>query len=248
MVAILAALLLPTLSRGRAEALGVNCFSNLRQFSLAWMMYVEDWEERIPPNQGSDNKPDPVVNTWVRGWMDCAIPDWRDNTNTEYLRASLIGPYLHECVGIWRCPADYSSARFGEVMLPRVRSYAMNGYLNSIEDPPEPYKHIRKLADMVNPSPAKTFVFIDEREDSVEDCYFGVDMYNGDACLTEIPRSSHNGRGTLSFADGHVELHKWIDPRSEPPLRPGAFVAVYWTEWPPNPDVLWLRERTTGLK
>lgn len=101
---------------------------------------------------------------------------------------------------------------------------------------------------MINPSPAQTFVFIDEREDSIDDCMFVVDMFNGPASLASVPRNAHHGRGTLSFADGHGELHRWLDPRTEPPIIPFEFVNLVWTNRPPNPDVLWLREHTTGLK
>ena len=129
----------------------------------------------------------------------------------------------------------------------------MNYYLNPAEEPTnqapaDPWKLIRKMGDMINPSPAQTFVFVDEREDSIDDCVFGVDMFNGPASLAGVPRNAHSGRGTLSFADGHAELHKWLDPRTEPPIVPFEYVQVVLVPGPPNPDVLWLREHTTGPK
>src|SRR5262249_26960742 len=94
MIAVLAALVLPVLSRGKVEAVGIMCVSHLRQFSLTWLMYAHDNGDKIPPNRGSDNNPDPVVDTWVRGWLDVARPSWPDNTYTQYVRTSLLAPYL----------------------------------------------------------------------------------------------------------------------------------------------------------
>jgi len=248
-IAILAALLLPVLWRGKAEAMAITCLSNLRQLNLAWTMYTHDYDDKIPPNRGLDTKPDPVYDTWVRGWLDIATAYWPDNTNTAYLRNSLIAPYLGASVAIWRCPADHSQARFFGQLLPRVRSYSMNYYLNSPEGgPADHWKHIRQTVQMVHPSPAETFVFIDEREDSITDCTFGPDMDNPPVFLPRVPRNAHNGRGTVSFADGHEELHRWLDPRTEPPIIPFQFVGFAASLGPPNPDVLWMCERTTERK
>ena len=177
-IAILSALLLPALSRARAEAVAITCVSNLKQFSLAWQMYAHDSADKIPPNQCCDTKPNPVFDTWVRGWLDITRLDWPDNGNADYLRTSLIASYLRQSVGIWRCPADPSQAQLNGQMLQRVRSYSMNYYLNDPDGVPnDPWKHILRTGDMVNPSPSQTFVFIDEREDSIDDSVFGVDMF-----------------------------------------------------------------------
>jgi len=239
-IAILAGLLLPNLVAARNKAQGILCVNNLRQFSCAWNMYADD---HIPPNLFMLGPPFIEPNTWVRGWLDPgALPNWPDNTNTVYLTQSLLGPYLAYSIPVWRCPGDKSTARFGDVRLPRVRSYSMNNFINSLEPQPwVPFKVFRRRTDMITPGPAMTFVFIDEREDSIQDCYFVVDMYNEPPILGSVPRSSHNGAGTLSFADGHAELKKWRDPITLLPVRQQTFFR-------PNPDVTWLRQRTTGRK
>jgi len=95
--------------------------------------------------------------------------------------------------------------------------------------------------EMIRPGPVMTFVFIDEREDSIQDGTFAVDMWNEPPFLFSSPRSSHHRAGTLSFADGHAELKKWIDPITRLPVRQQTFFR-------PNPDITWLRQRTTGWK
>src|SRR5947208_2643236 len=83
------------------------------------------------------------------------------------------------------------------------------------------YRVIKKLGDFINPGPAMTFVFIDEHEDSIDDGWFAVDMRERGAAtiIANYPASYHNGAGGLSFADGHAEIHKWLDPRTKIKVR-----------------------------
>ena len=55
--------------------------------------------------------------------------------------------------------------------------------------------------------------------------------------LFSIPASRHNGSGTLTFADGHAEIHKWLDPRTRKPVERIRSVGI---PCPDNPDVYWL--------
>lgn len=253
-IGLLATLLLPTLGQAKNHAQGIKCLSNLKQFNYAWLMYADDHDGRFVPNNPTQMPASPVQNTWVRGWLDpMNFDDWRDNTNMIYLRESLLAPGLASSIGIWRCPADKSMSRHSGQLLPRLRSYSMNRFLNPFDTlgpsgATPPFKMILNLNDMIIPPPAKTLVFIDEREDSIEDCVFGIDVYNGPAALSSLPRNAHNGAGTVSFADGHVERHKWRDPRTTPPIQKRGHIGLTWGTWPPNPDVLWLQERATGLR
>ena len=241
-IAILASLLLPALRAAKTQTQGIQCLSQLKQFSYAWNLYADDHDDRIPPNIPIGAEPViSQVGTWVWGWLD-PRDNWPDNTNTIYLRESLLAPYLARSIPVWRCPGDKSATRFGNVRLPRVRSYAMNNFLNSLQPEPwDPFITFRRRTDMIRPGPAMTFVFIDEREDSIQDGYFVVDMYQEPPFWLSVPRSFHHGAGTLSFADGHAELRKWRDPITLLPIRQMTFFR-------PNPDITWLRERTTGRK
>jgi prepilin-type processing-associated H-X9-DG protein len=88
------------------------------------------------------------------------------------------------------------------------------------------------------------FVFQDVNPNSICWPFFGVQMVQDD--FFNWPNSSHNRGGVVSFADGHVDYHRWRDPRT---------VTAYSTDYhahqdysPNNPDLLWLRERTTVRK
>jgi prepilin-type processing-associated H-X9-DG protein len=107
----------------------------------------------------------------------------------------------------------------------------------------------RKGSDFIDPGPSGTFVFLDEREDSINDGMFVVDMtgYPNDSTKfyrVDLPASYHNGAGGLSFADGHSEIHKWQDSRTKPPLKPGDQIP-FGEANPRNPDIFWLQDRAT---
>ena len=126
----------------------------------------------------------------------------------------------------------------------------MNVFLNS-EDfgPNDPWRMPRTIDQIHNPSPADTFVLIDEREDSITDAVFVVDMYESPPIFFDLPRSAHNVGGTFNFADGHAERRHWLDPRTMyPPVSKHGNVIITGPLNPPGPDFFWLQSKTTGPK
>ena len=105
---------------------------------------------------------------------------------------------------------------------------------------------------MTDPSPGGVWMLTDEREDRINNGFFVVDMRGFDPRnlttlqLVDIPASYHNGAGGVTFADGHSEIHQWLDPRTKPPVRPGRNLPLTAGS-PNNRDVVWLQERATGL-
>ncbi|MBM3837246.1 MAG: prepilin-type N-terminal cleavage/methylation domain-containing protein [Verrucomicrobia bacterium] len=249
-IALLAGLLLPALARAKAHAQGVICGGNLRQMGLSWLMYADDNSDRIPPNEHG------VQGTWVRGSLDYAVPA-PDNTNVLHLMNSHLWPY-HANLGIWRCPSDKSTSRHGGKDLPRVRSISMNSHLNSRSNAWDdredyPFKIYRKITDMILRGPSGIFVLVDEREDRINNGYFGVEMSGFEPRrpaiwrMIDFPASYHNGSGNLVFADGHTERKRWLDKRTVPPVHKGKNLVPFESA-PSNPDVLWLQERATEPK
>ena len=106
------------------------------------------------------------------------------------------------------------------------------------------------LSDMTDPAPAENWILIDEREDSINDGFFVVDMTGypnspGSIRLVDFPASYHNRAGGLNFADGHAEIRKWIDPRTIPPMRKNVELTLNIPS-PNNKDMIWLQERSTS--
>jgi prepilin-type processing-associated H-X9-DG protein len=126
----------------------------------------------------------------------------------------------------------------------------MNGRMNGTDwgfAPVAEFSNPIKLSGIINPGPAKAFVFLDERWDSIDDGFFGVDMVDvGPAILiANYPASYHNGAGGLSFADGHAEIKKWLDPRTKPPFVNHSWAPVY-INTPNNPDLIWLQDHCSA--
>jgi len=102
---------------------------------------------------------------------------------------------------------------------------------------------------VTDPGPTMTWVFLDEREDSINDGEFVVGMFGYPDkpnlwVIVDFPASYHNRAGGLSFVDGHSEIKKWRDVRTIPTLKPGRRLTLYVPS-ANNPDVFWLMERTT---
>ncbi len=253
-IAILAAMLLPALNKAKAKAQGISCLNNLKQMGLAWVIYAHDNNDRIAPNNGNDTSGYvPGVTpfyprTWCAGWLD--FVNSPDNTNVLYLMRSHLYPNLNS-LKVWHCPADQSITRNGGVPQPRVRSMSMNCWMNS-QDPwngASQYKILRRMSDFTDPGPAKTWLLIDERQESINDGYFVVTMnQRGSGCfIVDYPAFYHNGSAGLNFADGHSEIHKWRDPRTTPPMQANTTMPLNVPS-ANNQDVAWLQERSTGLK
>jgi prepilin-type N-terminal cleavage/methylation domain-containing protein/prepilin-type processing-associated H-X9-DG protein len=271
-IAILAGMLLPALSKAKAKGQGIVCMNNMRQLSLAWIQYAHDSNDRIPfassDNLGGSNPSiDPYV--WVTGTMDF---DRNNSSNWDLTRdimKSPLWPYCGGSGGIWKCPADRSTLVPGSGPLkgrtvPRVRSMVMmiwhggfGGKLNShsgVNSPP--WRLYLSLNDMVDPGPSGTLLFWDEREDAINWGNFFIDMTGFPdkpqlvQFAQDMPASYHNRAGGLSFADGHAEVKRWLDPRTTPPVRKNStwLEASSTTRSPNNPDIVWLQERATRKK
>ena len=129
--------------------------------------------------------------------------------------------------------------------------YVISGF-SGLSSPP--WRFFLTLSDLVEPGPSSTVLFLDEREDANNTGNFGIDMtgFPDQPKFTQfgedMPASYHNGAGGLSFADGHVETKRWLDPRTTPPIRKNSnwiFLAGT-TPSPSNPDIVWLQQRATS--
>ncbi|MCI0537077.1 MAG: prepilin-type cleavage/methylation domain-containing protein, partial [Verrucomicrobiales bacterium] len=92
--------------------------------------------------------------------------------------------------------------------------------------------------------PSQLWVIIDEREDSVNDAFYGQ-MVNS-VTICDCPGSYHNGACGLSFADGHAEIHKWLDATTKRPFKKGDVWP--YGQFQAKRDMTWLNERTTAKK
>jgi prepilin-type processing-associated H-X9-DG protein len=240
-------MLLPALSRAKQKAHGIMCLNNGRQMTLAWRLYVEDNGDKVPRSYDPGS-----TMEWVHGSLNFDGAN-RSNWDVEQdLEKSLLWDYCGATAEIWKCPADRSTVSVGGRTLPRVRSIAMNGWFDSTDVQffgDNGYRIYKKMADVTDPGPTMTWLFIDEREDSINDGEMIVGMFGfpdqpSAWKIVDYPASYHGGAGGLSFVDGHSEIRKWEDARTTPALRKGVEIPLNVSS-PANPDVLWMMERTT---
>jgi prepilin-type N-terminal cleavage/methylation domain-containing protein/prepilin-type processing-associated H-X9-DG protein len=226
-IAILASMLLPALSRAKQRALAAGCMNNNRQLCLAWVMYAGDSNEHLAINS------DPhVYNTtvfphtggsqsWITGSLDWTTGQY--NTNSSYLTDdshSLLGGYLGRSAKVFACPAaNYVSPAQSHLGWgQRSRSVAMSGAVgdgDKYQEPGNPFGWTqwfvaKKSSDLHFPGPSDAWVFSDEHPDSIDDALMYTASYAVNI-FTELPGNQHGGACGVAFADGHSEIHKWVD-------------------------------------
>ncbi len=251
-IAILAAMLLPSLGRAKTKAQGIQCMNNHRQLLLGWRMYIDDNGDKLPFAYAPAGGPT-APYAWVTGVLDYSsrAENWDINAN---LTSSPLWTYVGKNAGIWRCPADRSVVKVGAETKPRIRSMSMSIWCGGNQGTDggwgPTWRVYRKMVDMIDPGPAKTFVLLDEREDSINDGFWVLSMDGyPDPKMTwviDFPAAYHGNAGGLSFADGHSEIRKWADARTRPILKPGVEISGGAT--PNNPDIVWLWDRATRKK
>ena len=207
-IAILAGMLLPALSKSKTKAQGIACLNNLKQLNLAWYMYADDNGDKLVPNGTG------AQIGWIEGWL--MTP--QDATNVNLIKAprGMLWNY-NQSLEIYKCPADQSTATIGGKKHRRVRSISMNGNMNGdswyTAEIRNTHYTFKKYTEINQPPPAQAFVFLDEHPDGIDDGYFLV-FVNRKQLWANMPANYHNGACGLSFADGHAEIRKWMDPDS----------------------------------
>jgi prepilin-type N-terminal cleavage/methylation domain-containing protein/prepilin-type processing-associated H-X9-DG protein len=206
-IAILAAMLLPALSKAKLKAQAIACMNNGKQLGTAYLMYAHDYNDIALPGSSYSGIP-----SWCGGGLH-STPDAID---VNFVKNSPTYPYL-KSADVFRCPSDIAGLRWlgGAIQL-RNRSYAVNGgFGNSSWHQPNvpPFKHMTKMTTITAPGPSLVYVLIDEHENSINDSHFypfrNLKAY--DNRWLDAPSGRHGNATGFNFADGHAEIHKWVD-------------------------------------
>lgn len=282
-IAILAAILLPVLDKAKSRAQGAYCMNNTHEIMLGWIMYANDNNDVLPPNDYPvSGGPSPAYRSWVGDSMvninESTNIGLLNNTYTisgVVFQDTVLTPYQPNPAA-YKCPADPSTQQWlgsGYPAIARVRSYSMNCAVGTIYNSPSAghpigspvlgswlaggsgigaqttWQTYGKLTSIRSPDPADLWVLIDENPDGINDPVFAVECANtgANAQLVDHPAWFHNGCGGMSYADGHSEIHRWLDSRTELPITgrslgasPGAVTSAN------NPDVAWLQQHTSA--
>jgi prepilin-type processing-associated H-X9-DG protein/prepilin-type N-terminal cleavage/methylation domain-containing protein len=278
-VAVLAALLLPALAGTRPNTQAFQCLENQRQLILAWQMYAQDNSDILPPNDYPYNQAgtqDGTLKTWVFGSMAVSA-DAFFATELVNPKLSSLASY-NTNPAVYKCPAD-TSLKLGHS---RVRSVSMNEcvgtrwytaglgggtrvYAGAVcgeevggawsdapnyKDPDNNYRRFGKISSFTAPGPSSTWVIMDENPYTINDPLMAVPMTTW---TVDWPACYHNGSASISFADGHAELHKWVDCFASPvppgvdPNNPNQFtISAIDETGNPHKDLDWIQPRTTA--
>ena len=223
-IAILAALLLPALTRAKSQALSIACLNNLKQLQICWHLYALDNDDVLPPNNFIyDIIGDTPIDQGA-SWCTNLAPF---DANPAGIENGLLFRY-NTSDAIYHCPADYSrvQTRAG-ALLPQIRlrsynlSLSINGYpgydpMFAAENP-----SFMKLTQIIHPGPSQLIVFLDVHEGEITGLRrlaFPPQSYwpsMSNVWWDFIPANRHNqGCKRLScFADGHTEHWKWRVPK-----------------------------------
>lgn len=265
-IAILAGMLLPALSKAKTKAQGIMCMNNGKQMGLAFHLYANDFDDRLPPNP-DDGNTTPFFN-WVGGQ---AGRGGAQEFNTEILndpnRQMLVKYGINHQP--FKCPADRrignyqgTNASMRGKKVQAARTFSMSQAVGT--DPYAPsrgklpvngpwldnnhthnrngrYQVFGSMGDFNNVGPSQIFILLDEDDRSLNDGGFAVGMVRAE--WIDWPGSYHNRACGFAFADGHSEIKKWTDPRTVIKGASASRLSV-----PNSADWAWLTARTSYLK
>ncbi len=219
-IAILAGMLLPSLSSAKEAARRIACVNHLRQLGLSHMLYTGDHEGRFVPR------------TYYPSWPTLLSVYFRD---VRVLRCPTDGP---------KPPATFGSTNANHVADNSPRSYIYNGWNDYFQTTLSAADFQKYLAHEITPSlkeaavtePSDTIVFGEKRSDDASHGHFHMDFLSGKLGddIEELEHGRHGragasrGQGSnYAFADGSTRFLKF--GRSITPLNFWAVIPLWRT-------------------
>jgi len=216
-IAILAALLLPALSRAKLKATGAGCLSNQKQLSLAWIMYTGDNQEKLVNFLESEKVTGGKVEIPWRYDPPPVLPAFPAGTTPEQrIKLTIEAGYKQGALfqyapnpGIIHCPGDN-----------RGGLKAGNGYTYSSISPIGTLNGetpvFFKTTQITRPS--EKFCWVEENDPRGENLGSWImnqagTQANGFAgsSFIDSPATFHGTSSSFDWADGHASMHKWVD-------------------------------------
>ncbi len=216
-IALLVAILMPALNKARQQATAAVCMANCDQLTLAWVMYADDNDDKLPcAAEGNPGIPEAEIRdscwiSWPKDENGVDIPNANAGSLTvedkiRGIQGGVLYPYVNTAE-VYHCPGDKREHRENS-----YRSYgipgSMNGSMNDSLDlvgvnATKKYTAIRR--------PSSKFCFIEEKVDIGGQNWGAWNIEKGVSNWRD-PIQVWHGRSTIiGFADGHVEKHTWVN-------------------------------------
>jgi len=191
-IAILMAILMPSLRAAKDQAKRIHCVSNVKTLSLAWFMYKDDNDDKLV---GGHTDP----GMWVLRPPGGATIEQKKDA----IRQGTLFVYTGKTVDVYRCPADL---RQKDPRQFAFRSFSIAGGANG-----ENWSgsvRAKKYSDIKNP--AIKYVFVEDIDPRGFNVGSWVMDFNPPRWVDPLA-IWHNEQSTMGFADGHSEMHRWHD-------------------------------------
>jgi len=197
-IAVLMAILLPSLNIARDQAKRIHCISNVKTLVFGWLLYKDDNDDKMVGGM-----PNRTIDAWILGpgnYDPVHLEDCK-----EGIRRGKLFEYIKD-IDIYRCPSDDRDTRqemwtFG--------SFSVSGALNG-EEKEWSNRHLILGSEIKKPS--DTFVFVEEIDPRGWNMGSWVVTKDfGNSWIDPLAIWHSKNRSTLGFADGSADMHQWVN-------------------------------------
>lgn len=234
-IGLLMSIIVPAVRRVKQQATGAVCLANLKGLSASWQAYLVDNDEYlVPAHVPVESNRDPGVRYWIESPQN-NIGEYRGgeaDVTLKYeqngIREGSLFPYV-DALDVYHCPGEKSSKNpdfpNSTGNKPWFNSYSISGLMNGrITSPEEATKKVVNRATKIV-SPGNKIVFIentDERGWLMGSWLF--DFVSTTPAWIDPVAIWHRDRCSLGFADGHAEMHQWVDDSTIQNAEAGSIV------------------------
>ena len=235
-IAILAAMLLPALSRAKMKATGAACLSNEKQLIMAFTMYADDNQDQMLSYVRGTSVLGGGLFDFDYSALSGVSVDKAEQIIKEGIRKGPLWNYA-KSEGAYHCPGDlrYKNLQVGRGWA--YHSYARADGMACGDAQNPPYK---KMSQVIRPS--QSFILLEE-SDARGDVSGSWVLDTDTPGWEDVFAIFHGTTSTFSFADGHAQSHKWTDAATIKAARDSA-QGIFSARWSGgnarNPDFRWV--------